>query len=313
MIFATGTLRPTVKRRLILYPAILLGLGLFLVIALPFRLLLINMTPMRTGLGASTPGDLGLAFDSLDLVALDGVHIRAWLIRGDSGAPAVVMVHGKDASKAGLLPLAASIHRATGFHILLPDLRGHGESGESPMTFGAKEAWDVEIAVEALKRRDWIDSTRIGLYGQSMGSAAVVLGAGRDPSTRAFVLDAGFDSLDEMMIGIARSRYGLPRWCIGPIRVAYRLLTGFWPRDVSPATVLAGSDRPVLVIHSTEDRMIPFERGVALVTAASGEKEFIPIRGPHGRSPDAAVERRIIDFFAARLAPSGGDAERLRR
>jgi pimeloyl-ACP methyl ester carboxylesterase len=284
--------------RLILWSSIILGILIFLAVAVPFRLLLINMTPARTGQGMPTPGDLGLAFETLDLVALDGVPIRAWLIHGDSGAPAVVMVHGKDGSKAGLLPLAAAVHRATGYHVLLPDLRGHGESGDAPMTFGAKEAWDVEIAIEALKRRDGIDSTRIGFYGQSMGAAAIVLGAGRRQGTQCLVIDAGFDSLDAMMIAIARSRYGLPRRFIGPVRIAYRLLTGFYPKDVAPAPVLSGLNLPVLVIHSTDDTSIPYERGLALFEAAIGEKEFVPIRGPHGRLPDPAIEARIIGFLS---------------
>jgi pimeloyl-ACP methyl ester carboxylesterase len=140
------------------------------------------------------PSDLGMPAEDVAFPSSDGTPLRGWFIRraGDDGspAPAIVFVHGWPWNRAGntaggtLLPdrtvdflaPAQALHHA-GFHLLLFDLRNHGESGAAlPVTFGPHEARDVAGAAAFLRARPEVDPARIGLIGYSMGANAVLFG-----------------------------------------------------------------------------------------------------------------------------------------
>src|SRR5215216_5472243 len=140
-----------------------------------------------------TPAEAGLAYEDASFPAADGVGLEGWFI--PSGAegrgPAVVFVHGwmwnrlgnvahqtavKDAD-VDFLPAAKALHDA-GFHVLLFDVRNHGESeaGKGPLSYGPVEARDYIGAVGYLRTRPDVDGGRIGAVGTSMGGNIVMYG-----------------------------------------------------------------------------------------------------------------------------------------
>lgn len=247
---------------------------------IPFYLTWLNMLPSREPSAGTTPRpeDLGMTAETLYLVTTDGVHIRAWLITGETGAPCVILVHGKGGAKNGLLHLARPL-RDAGYHVLIPDLRGHGESADAKVTFGLREKLDLQIALDALKRRPGVDTTRIGVYAQSMGSAAAIQGLAADPSVRGLLLDSSFDRLDLLLVDLGASYYNLPRpfGLLG--KYAFRLLTGSPAAAVDNAAVLAARPVPCVFFHVAHDATIPIARGRALHAAASGPKLFFETDG----------------------------------
>src|SRR4051794_21804346 len=82
----------------------------------------------------------------------DGTMARGWLLRGAENSPAVILLHKFGADRSYELNLGVKLSEATNFTILMPDLRGHGES---PMvetsTFGQHEVDDTLAAVEYLR------------------------------------------------------------------------------------------------------------------------------------------------------------------
>jgi dienelactone hydrolase len=139
-----------------------------------------------------TPRSVGLDYEDALFKASDGVTIRGWFIpSGAEGrSPAVVFVHGWLWNRLGnvagqvpvpdksvdFLPSAKALHDA-GLHVLLVDLRNHGESaGKLPITFGVREAWDFQGALQYLRARPDVDPERLGALGCSMGANAVLYG-----------------------------------------------------------------------------------------------------------------------------------------
>ena len=106
-------------------------------------------TPQRHLLASGkTPGQLGVAFENVCLPAHgDSVRIAGWYIPSEGSRRAIVLVHGKDASRTreldrtstmtpGEFPeLAVGLSRR-GFAVLMIDLRGQGESGPARFGFG---------------------------------------------------------------------------------------------------------------------------------------------------------------------------------
>src|SRR5215203_3828389 len=83
---------------------------------------------------------------------LDGGRARGWLLKGAEGAPAVVLLHRYGGDRSWLFNLGVKINETTGFTILWPDLRGHGENPLMRSTsLGAREGDDVLAAIKYLR------------------------------------------------------------------------------------------------------------------------------------------------------------------
>jgi hypothetical protein len=140
-----------------------------------------------------TPAEVGLTYEDVSFDATDGVTLRGWFIprEGDAPGPAVVFVHGWLWNRLGnvagkvpvadkdvdFLPAARALHDA-GYHVLLFDLRWHGESDsyKGPLTYGVREARDYIGAVGYLRSRPDVDGERIGAVGCSMGGNTILYG-----------------------------------------------------------------------------------------------------------------------------------------
>lgn len=259
----------------------------------------INMLPMKTYNESPAPDDFNMNYEKITAVSFDGFELKAWLIKGKDSAPAVIMVHGKGGNKSGLLHLARIVN-SKGYHVLLPDLRGHGESGNALMTFGLDEAKDLETIYDSLKRRGNIDSSRVCVYAQSMGSAASVLAFVNKSEIRGFVIDSGFDSLDELIADVGCESYGLPHWLGKMSTWTYRVFTGHSASEVNPAELLSRSDKSVLLFHSKNDRVIPFRRALSLFEKIAGPKRLVQSEAGHtgawGENP-GEYEKKLLKFF----------------
>jgi uncharacterized protein len=141
-----------------------------------------------------TPADVGLEYEDVTFSATDGVELRGWFIpragAEDGPGPVVIYLHGwlwtRLGNKSGLvpfvdrdvdfLPSTRGLHDA-GYHVLLFDMRNHGESGSDlPCTYGPREARDFCGAVRAMRTRAEVDENRIGGLGCSMGGNAILYG-----------------------------------------------------------------------------------------------------------------------------------------
>jgi lipase len=115
------------------------------------------------------------------------LNVHEW---GDADAPPVVCLHGVTAHGERFKQLAEE-RWAEHFHVLAPDLRGHGRSGwDGPWDFETHVA-DLVETVDALglEQPDWV--------GHSFGGRLVLELAARHPERigRAALLDPAIDIL----------------------------------------------------------------------------------------------------------------------
>lgn len=146
-------------------------------------------THIRT-VSSKTPADYGLQYLNFTAVTEDGISISGWFIPAASNST-VIVSHGYGGNKGTAL-LAAKLLHDGGFNSVLFDFRGCGESGDSPTTFGVKEARDVLAIVEFVKSRTGLDPDRIGGLGFSMGAATMIMTAGQTSDLRAVVADSPY-------------------------------------------------------------------------------------------------------------------------
>jgi pimeloyl-ACP methyl ester carboxylesterase len=133
----------------------------------------------------------------------DGTRAGGWFLRGMSGAPAIILNHGYGKNRSELLNLGIKLREA-GYHVLLPDLRGHGASPVPWTSLGEYEREDLLAAISFLKaKRDnqgfpLVDGERIGVYGVSLGGHVAALAAAQDPTIRVVIADSIYPTPDRL-------------------------------------------------------------------------------------------------------------------
>src|SRR5262249_57031071 len=96
-----------------------------------------------------------------------------------AGRPTILFLHGKGGDSAEWRPEAL---RAldSGYNVLLPDLRGHGESEGEFFTYGFLEKDDLANTIAAAEAQLGSEPLRLGVHGCSAGATlAIEFAAGR--------------------------------------------------------------------------------------------------------------------------------------
>lgn len=275
------------------------------------------------------PSELG--FESVHELSFrsrtGGVTLRGWLVPA-GGDLAVILVHGLHSHAWDCqTPDLVRAYQDAGFTVLLFDLRAQGASGGERAGAGLLERGDLRAAVDVLLTEGF-EPGRIGIHGTSYGAAVALLAAPRIEEFGAVIADSSFSSaLDAIGAEFAR-RTGLPA-ALGHIllpglRLLGSAIYGFDIAQAAPAEAIALIEpRPVLLIHGTDDPIIPYDHALRLKAAAGPSTVLWPLAGAEHTQglrlvPDCeavaptreAYLRRSIDFFRRHLTDDGRSGTR---
>lgn len=255
----------------------------------------------------TTPGrnrDIGaipdVSYEDVTLTTADGVTISGWYVAGTQPR-GIVIVHGIHANRAYLIPQAVILAEA-GYHLLLIDLRGHGQSEDAIMTFGYREALDVEAAVDYLMALP--DVEQVGALGHSLGAAAVVRAAATDQRLEALVLQSTYSSLSQAVDDSFNNFVLLPKWPFAPLVIALaEFRTGLDMGQIDSARDLATMPpRPVLIIHGKGDNVFPVHHAHIMFDSAQEPKTLWIVEGMAGHinpidGHKSEYKERVLEFF----------------
>ncbi len=124
------------------------------------------------------------------LVANDGVEIVTWYLPCDS-KKAVIILNGIGANRAGLVS-RAKFYQQNSYNVVIPDLRGTGESGGDVVAFGWQERLDLKACVDFLKTKGM---ESIAVHGFSLGAAAIAYSFHENPDYEFVVLESCYGNL----------------------------------------------------------------------------------------------------------------------
>lgn len=233
---------------------LLVVLGLIVLCAGGAYFLLYSVTHPPRDRSQLDPADLLLRTEEVAFHATDDVVLSGWLVKGAPRAPVILLCHDLGGSRSTLLGSAVSLNRA-GYPLLVFDFRGHGRSTGSGGWLGVDEKRDILGAIEFLKTRGDVDSSRIGLWGIGMGAYAGILASVENPQIVALALDSLYPDVRAQMDRLVRAR--IPptlRFVMPALDLIYTPYLGLRPKgSTSLSTVLGGlTDRSILLIAATD-------------------------------------------------------------
>ncbi|HEU0051965.1 MAG TPA: alpha/beta hydrolase, partial [Longimicrobium sp.] len=161
--------------------------------------------------------------------------------------------HGNGEDLGDLAELLPALHDA-GFSVLAWDYRGYGRSTGKP---GERATYrDAEAAYAYLTRELGVAPERVIVHGRSLGGGPAAYLAATNP-VGGLVLESTFTSIFAVVPGVR-----------------------LFPFDRFRTGARLGRVRtPVLVIHGTEDEVVPFAHGRALLDRAPGRKAHLWVEG----------------------------------
>jgi dienelactone hydrolase len=121
---------------------------------------------------------------------LSGLLYRPQPASADNPFPAIVIAHGISSSKEMMSSIGLELSRQSIVTLCL-DLLGHGRSGGTVNDGTRDPSFGVLAAVQYLEAQPFVDSSRIGLIGHSLGAGAVRATVAADNQIEALVLIAG--------------------------------------------------------------------------------------------------------------------------
>ncbi|HEX9273691.1 MAG TPA: alpha/beta fold hydrolase [Candidatus Binatia bacterium] len=246
-----------------------------------------------------TPRDLKMNYEDVSFKTADGLTLRGWYIpSAQSTEKTLILLHGYPADKGNILPALAFLHED--FNLLLFDFRYLGKSEGSYSTAGAKEVEDLLAAIQFLKTGG---INEVGVWGFSMGGAVALMAIEKAPEIRAVISESSYASLADMTFELFRIpvlNYPIA-YLVG---VWAKLFLGIDVREASPADRIRNTTRPILLIHSSADAVIPFSHARLLqqALAKNPNAEFwFNEQFAHGQFA-SDYRTRIKEFFLKHLS-----------
>jgi pimeloyl-ACP methyl ester carboxylesterase len=253
-------------------------------------------------LSAPSRGTLGDAPPELQAENVRIGTVAGWMIRGQRGQGAVLLLHGVRADRTAVLGRARFLARE-GYTVLLIDLPAHGESGGDRITFGAREKDGVNTALAWLRTQ--VPGERIGAIGVSLGAASLVL-AHPAPALDAVVLESMYPTIDEAVANRLRVRFGAAGAWAAPLLVQQLP----WRAQVAPASLrpivdIATMSSPVFIISGTVDTQTPAAETHRIFAAIQSTRALWLVDGAahvdlHAHA-GLAYEQRVGAFLSSHL------------
>jgi fermentation-respiration switch protein FrsA (DUF1100 family) len=207
------------------------------------------------------PAAHGYRYEDVSFTTEDGVRLHGWYVPHPDARYVMLFFHGNTRNISWCMDSLELFHRL-GFSTFMFDYRGYGRSEGRPDEQGTYR--DAMAAWEYLVRERGVEAGRIVLLGRSLGGAVAAWLAARQ-TPRALVLESTFLSFPDVA---AELHPRLP----ARLLARYRYPVKEYLREVRC---------PVLVVHSTDDELIPYRHGRALYDLANEPKRLVSIAGPH--------------------------------
>ncbi len=226
--------------------------------------------------------------------------------------PMIVIPHGgPEAYDSVGFDWLAQFFANEGYMVFQPNFRGSGGFGDTFAKagygeWGRKMQGDITDGVKALARMGWADANRVCILGGSYGGYAALAGGAITPDLyKCVVAIAGVANLREMLAAELRDggpngSYRYWKKVIGdPSKDAERI------DEVSPINLVANFKAPVLLIHGTDDLVVPSKQSDQMESAlkkAGKDVAYMKLQGDDHHLSNSSNRRAALEAMSAFVA-----------
>ncbi len=210
---------------------------------------------------AASPVEIGLEYESVSIKTNDQIIIYGWFVPALEERGTLLFFHGNAGNISHRLD-SIKIFYDLGLSVLIIDYRGFGRSQGKVSEKGTY--LDAEAAWNYLTERKKVPPKKIIVFGRSLG-ASIAAKSAEKHTPGALILESAFTSVPDMAARL---------YPVFPVRFLSRF-------QFNTRRSLQSVNCPVLIIHSPDDEIIPFENGLQLYRTAREPKTMLKIRGNH--------------------------------
>lgn len=210
-----------------------------------------------------------------------------WLPQDDANAPVLLYLHGARYDVRGSAPRMRRMHEL-GFSVLGVDYRGFGRSSQG-LPSEEKAAEDARAAWDWLARQH--PQARRFIFGHSLGGAIGVQLAAEVHDEAGLIVEGSFTSIADVVSTF--------RWGWLPV-------SPFITQRFDSAARVAEVGSPLLVVHGSNDSLIPSKLGQTLYDKAREPKRFVLVEGGSHHNTNAVGQAQYRQAMAELFGFAGG-------
>lgn len=228
---------------------------LALLVAFQERLVYVPVLPGLSKSYPITPARLRLAYEDVWLQSADGVRLHAWFIKflPDCSGPTILFFQENAGNIAHRLELIRIMLQRLKCNAFLLSYRGYGASDGEPSQNGI--IMDAQAALDHLSQRNDINTSKIVIFGRSLGGAVGSALAKNNPDkVSALILENTFTSILDM----AGVLLPILKWFIGGCASKGPKVLNFLVRSPwSTIDIIGQVKQPILFLSGLQDEMVP--------------------------------------------------------
>lgn len=257
-----------------------------------------------------TPEECGITARDVTLMTADGLRLWASLVETEKPRGIAIFMSGVRQPSVTYYYAHAAWLQRQGYASLLLELRGHGRSQGNRVGMGFTETEDVRTAAEYIRSLPGYEELPILLHGVSMGGSVAINAFSAMPELSGMVAESAYSSVSHLVRDTFR-RYGAPEWFVSlegrVVDATLYLIYGEAVETRNPIDLIGSIDRPMMLIASDGDPVVPVENACRLLHAAGpacrlwireGDDHFI-VRDNNilRMEEDEEYCARLLDFY----------------
>jgi len=211
----------------------------------------------------------------------DELTLKGWFFEVKGSNKTIILAHGYRQNRLPygedtFVLIKALLNQ--GYNVLTFDFRNSGESEGKVTTVGLYEKNDLLGAIKHAKK---LGSKQIVLMGFSMGASTSIVVGSESEDVDAVIADSPFSDMEEYLDDNLSVWSDLPSFPFNQTTFfSMKILEGINPKEFSPRAIINDiSPRPVLLIHSKNDTLIPIKNSHQLLNAGGSNVKLWETEG----------------------------------
>lgn len=225
-----------------------------------------------------SPKDENINFEEISISTKNNKNLYGWWMEAEQKAPTIILMHGWGRNAGKLMPYIKNLY-GNGFNILAFDSRNHGSSDKDDYSSMIKFAEDITASISFAEKMPTAEKNNSILIGLSIGGAASIYAAASDSRIKKIVtIGAPANPADVMAKHIRKRHVPMPIIWLAFEFMQYRVGKRF--SEISADRNISKTKARVLLIHGTDDKVVPFSQAGKILAGANTEQaEIWAIKG----------------------------------